>query len=96
MHKNKEKLTNQIVTYIVRCQGEGMTYEQIEGELDAIMTKIKKTLKEASKKLCCLCGAEIEGYGNNPYPLESSDKKCCDDCNNKVVQARMEKLTNEK
>lgn len=89
MHKNEEKLTNQIVTYIIRCQGEGMSFRQIETNLESVVSRAKKALNEASKKICCLCGKEIKGYGNNPYPLESPDKKCCDECNDKVVQARL-------
>ena len=42
------------------------------------------------KNKCCLCGKEIIGYGNNPAPLKSSVRKCCDECNLKlVVPARM-------
>lgn len=95
MIKNEEKLLNQITTYIIRCHGEGMSFEQIENKLDSIISKVKGTLKNASKKICCLCGEEIEGYGNNPYPLDSPEKKCCDKCNEKVILARMGKLTNE-
>lgn len=32
---------------------------------------------------CCLCGREIEGYGNNAEPVK--DGRCCDDCNDNVV-----------
>lgn len=32
---------------------------------------------------CCICGKEIEGYGNSPFPI--AGKLCCDTCNNKVV-----------
>lgn len=34
---------------------------------------------------CCLCGKKFEGLGNNPYPLMTSDKICCDDCNSRYV-----------
>lgn len=37
---------------------------------------------------CVLCKKECEGYGNNPAPL-SGKGKCCDDCNRKVVSARI-------
>lgn len=41
------------------------------------------------KNKCCLCGKEFEGYGNNPDPLASSKKVCCDKCNwEKVIPAR--------
>jgi ribosome-binding protein aMBF1 (putative translation factor) len=32
---------------------------------------------------CCICGKEIEGHGNSPFPV--AGKQCCDDCNIKVV-----------
>jgi len=38
---------------------------------------------------CCFCGVEMK-YGNNPHPLESVEKSCCDECNQKkVIPARM-------
>lgn len=37
---------------------------------------------------CCICGKKIEGYGNNPFPLEiNPEKKCCDNCNDTYVLA---------
>lgn len=33
---------------------------------------------------CCICGKEIEGYGNNPEPIKSKGV-CCDSCNEKFV-----------
>lgn len=36
------------------------------------------------KKICCICGKEFEGWGNNPYPLELKGC-CCDDCNSSIV-----------
>ena len=42
---------------------------------------------------CCLCGKEVEGYGNDPSPIqtENENDECCDECNlAKVVPARME------
>lgn len=34
-------------------------------------------------KKCSICGKEIKGWGNNPYPLDRGE--CCDECNNNVV-----------
>lgn len=52
------------------------------------------------KKTCCLCGRKFDGYGNNPWPLAGEDasmeKVCCDECNNKVVLARLEITRNAK
>ncbi|KKL99001.1 hypothetical protein LCGC14_1818770 [marine sediment metagenome] len=36
-------------------------------------------------KKCCLCKNKFSGYGNNPAPLESNNKVCCDYCNTKKV-----------
>jgi hypothetical protein len=45
------------------------------------------------KFICCLCDKEVEGYGNDPSPIqtENENDECCDECNlAKVVPARME------
>ena len=44
---------------------------------------------------CCICGKTIEDYGNNPYPLcekEDNESRCCDECNDLVVHARVLQL----
>ena len=46
---------------------------------------------------CCFCGEEVEGYGNDPSPIqtENENDECCDVCNlTKVVPARMELFLN--
>ena len=41
------------------------------------------------KKVCCICGKEFAGFGNNPWPIKQNGE-CCDECNiNKVVPARI-------
>ena len=41
---------------------------------------------------CCICGKEIIGFGNNPWPVKDSGC-CCDECNSEsVIQARIEML----
>lgn len=42
------------------------------------------------KKKCCICGKEYEGWGNNAWPL--AEGECCDECNKKVIEARIEEL----
>lgn len=38
---------------------------------------------------CVLCGAPIDGHGNNPEPLAAGGR-CCNDCNSvRVIPARM-------
>jgi len=41
---------------------------------------------------CCFCGEEVEGYGNDPSPIqtENENDECCDECNlAKVIPARI-------
>jgi hypothetical protein len=51
------------------------------------MTKMKET------GLCCLCGGEYDRWGNNPYPLADlrlKGERCCDACNEIVIEARLD------
>lgn len=35
---------------------------------------------------CCICGKEIVGWGNNPYPASKKvGDRCCDKCNTEIV-----------
>ena len=39
-------------------------------------------------KICCICGRLFEGYGNDPRPvIDKPGKRCCDECNIKIVVA---------
>ena len=38
---------------------------------------------EPEKKICCICGEEYTGYGNNAEPYKEG--YCCDECNRKFV-----------
>jgi len=43
--------------------------------------------------VCCLCGSDEFGYGNNPAPLDQMPNRCCDACNyTKVIPARIEMM----
>ena len=52
-----------------------------------------------NKYICCLCGKEFEGYGDNPAPVDGiygNSNKCCSNCNMTfVLPARMEALTHK-
>lgn len=52
------------------------------------------------KYVCCICGKEFEGYGNNPWPIEQDilkEDRCCDKCNlDYVIPARIALLANKK
>ena len=43
---------------------------------------------------CCLCGAEIHGWGHNPWPLnKKDDDRCCNACNDVyVIPARLAQM----
>lgn len=44
---------------------------------------------------CVVCGREIKGHGNNPWPLVKKEgARCCDACNVKVIIERI-KLAKE-
>ena len=40
---------------------------------------------------CCFCGKNVEGWGNNPAPVNNKDgARCCNACNaNVVIPARI-------
>ena len=39
-----------------------------------------------NKRVCCICGSEFMGMGNNPAPVrEGKTNRCCNDCNYNVV-----------
>ena len=51
---------------------------------------------------CCICGKPFkneEDFGNNPFPLCAEDdreSRCCDDCNNLVISARLIQIRGKK
>lgn len=59
-------------------------FEDVYEERDPFSNGIDESLE---KKTCVLCGKEFTGYGNNAFPL--ADGICCDECNNKVIMARL-------
>lgn len=64
---------------------------QIAKELKRIADALESKGNEKTK--CCFCGKEISGYGNNPWPLVKDEgARCCDSCNDKVLEARFKEL----
>ena len=58
-----------------------------ETNKDSNIKNEELNMKEKTK-ICCLCGKEYKGYGNNALPLH--DGKCCNECNSlKVIPARL-------
>ena len=51
---------------------------------------MKSNLNLKELKKCCLCKKELKGYGNNAEPLKNG--VCCDDCNIKVIEARLRRV----
>lgn len=47
--------------------------------------------------ICCVCGEEFEGHGNNPDPIPHREgERCCDVCNALyVIPIRMMKRYEE-
>jgi hypothetical protein len=43
---------------------------------------------------CVLCGGCSKGYGNNAEPLAKG--KCCDDCNQYVIEERLKEMRDKK
>lgn len=61
----------------------GLDYDSPEAKKDEI-------------NICCICGKEFEGYGNNPAPYKNTGV-CCDECNQKyVIPARIKQLYKHK
>lgn len=59
---------------------------------------MEETSMKTEKHICCICGKEFEGWGNNPdgaawknedgeieLPEFSEDACCCDECNGRYV-----------
>lgn len=60
-----------------------LDYDQTEAENDEV-------------NICCICGKEFEGHGNNPAPYKNTGV-CCDECNvHYVIPARIEQLHKHK
>ncbi len=60
-----------------------------EKDFFELLTKDRHYDKDKEEHICCLCGDVFYGYGNNPAPLASSKKRCCNMCDiTKVIPAR--------
>lgn len=52
-----------------------------------------------AKKICCICGKEFNGYGNNPEPvwmIENEDgtiNRCCYWCDKNIVIPERERIS---
>lgn len=92
--------TSQI--YYLKAEGLNRGHKLVEG-LKHILNEYETNPFDAFDSLyesydnfvCCICGEEIEGYGNNPDPVKK-EGKCCDACNTKfVIPARLEVINKD-
>ena len=71
---------------------------QLELEsLDLLKEEAEATFDndETEKQVCCICGEEYKGYGNNAEPYKKG--RCCDQCNMKfVIPYRLSQLRSTK
>lgn len=66
--------------------------------LPQIAKELKRIADSLETHTCCICGKSFKGHGHNPHPVEI-EGVCCDECNAKVVMARikqLEQMTEEK
>ena len=73
---------------------EVRTMEIIFSNLPKIAKELQRVADALETKTCCICGKEFHGYGHNPHPIEE-EGVCCDECNAKVVVARIAQLQKE-
>jgi hypothetical protein len=52
---------------------------------------IKKDFGHTLDNVCVICSKTFQGIGHNPAPIKFSGR-CCNDCNDKVIYSRLEKL----
>ena len=72
-------------------------YDYYDESLDSLKeeTEVAFDNDENEKQVCCICGEEYTGYGNNAEPYKEG--VCCDKCNMKfVIPYRLSKLRSAK
>lgn len=68
---------------------EVRTMEIICHNLPEIAKQLKRIADMHEAKKCCICGKPLNGRGHNPHPVKT-EGVCCDECNAKVIAARIE------
>lgn len=72
-------------------------YDYYDESLNSLKEDVEVTFDndENEKQVCCICGEEYTGYGNNAEPYKEG--RCCDKCNRKfVIPSRLNKLRSAK
>jgi len=64
---------------------------RISAEVGHIASELKRIADSLETHECCICGKQFKGHGHNPHPVET-EGVCCDECNTKVVMARIKQL----
>jgi len=69
---------------------KGKMAKESKTQVTRLVERIKH-LRKPTHPICCICDKVCEcQFGNNPYPL--AEGRCCNRCNQHVIQARMELL----
>ncbi len=95
---NATMIYNHMYNYTYCTKGDYIVGDVIllnSDESNEALTKeqedyIKAILSE-DIKVCSICKKEFRGFGNSPRPL-AEEGVCCDECNNKVIESRLEKM----
>lgn len=67
------------------------TETDLSEDINPLNLDFPRLTEEADDTICCICGEELNGYGNNAAPY--ADGRCCDACNLKfVIPARIAKM----
>lgn len=60
-----------------------------ENNNQSLVVDVQGLAASNEKQVCCICGKEFEGFGNNPDPYKRRGC-CCDQCNRDyVIPSRM-------
>lgn len=93
--KEQVNLYEDILKYIEYKKANGMKYSNAIKEVNDIVKHVEASINTVLNNVCCICGEELKGFGNNPYPI-SDEGRCCDKCNDKVIEARIADLVDMK
>lgn len=87
----EELLFNDLVKICDRLSGKDLD----ENCKHSRKAKQNGLTEDDTGKKCCICGKDIQGWGNNALPVK--DGICCDECNEKkVIPARIVQLYKNK
>lgn len=95
MSIEERELYETLLMYIERRKiNDGVQYTDSLIEIEKVMQTFKDKVEDVLTSVCCICGKRFDGLGNNPYPI-SDEGRCCDKCNDKVIEARIAALRGE-